>query len=75
MSGQLCWESSIGLGIFNHVTHSIVKSICVKTMKSKLQQACELQVLILSYNINLKVQSFASLNQKLLIDLLVVVQC
>jgi hypothetical protein len=44
-------------------------------MKSKLQQACELQVLILSYNINLKVQSSASLNQKILFDLLDVVQC
>lgn len=75
MSGQVWWESTIGLGIFNHVTHSIVKSICVKTMKSKLQQACELQVLILSYNINLKVQSSASLNQIIHFDLLDVVQC
>jgi hypothetical protein len=44
-------------------------------MKSKLQQACELQVLILSYNINLKFQSSASLNQKIHFDLLDVVQC
>jgi hypothetical protein len=74
MSGQVCWESTIGLAIFNHVTHSIVKSICVKTMKSKLQAACELQVLILSNNTNLKVQSSASLNHKILFDLLDVVQ-